>query len=104
MSRARPPEAPPSSGATIILFPKMPCVVIISRMIEETKRVTCDGSTLVRHDPPLLAYFIDYQDKDDFNCCVWDGFTYDGALAVARTWAEEGVAVCDRTRETRWRG
>ena len=83
----------------IIPFPQAPRVVISCALITKTTRHTGQGTFVVRHDPPMRRYFLDYEDCD--GCCgVWDGPSYAAALEAAREWVTDGVFIRDRTHET----
>ncbi len=84
----------------IILPPNLPRVIIFDGLCSETRHEHADGITVIRHDPPVRAYFIDYVDEEGCAIGVWDGTSYAAACAAAHGWQQrDGVLIDDRVSD-----
>jgi hypothetical protein len=74
-------------------------VLFFDGLASETRHVRADGTTIVKHEPPVRKYFLDYHDEDGCVCGMWDGLSYADAIAAAEEWRRDGIVIDDRVSD-----
>jgi len=83
----------------IILPQNQARVIIFDGLYSETRHERTDGISIIKHDPPIRKYFLDYLDEDGRACGIWDGPSYAAAIAAAEEWRRDGVIVDDQVSD-----